>query len=149
VRAAFGGDKVGVGDDALRRHRASGGDEQPRRVARVKAHARTVRAGPPRSIRPRPGDRSVVRGRSEIQEERRSHVDWHEGSSSAREAGRGAAVSPPAEALWAITGSGRDIIAKGFVLLLAGVPIYVLMKWRQAVVARHHAAELDVMAVDY
>jgi APA family basic amino acid/polyamine antiporter len=40
--------------------------------------------------------------------------------------------------VWAITGSGKDIIAKGFVLLLAGIPVYVLMKgWqhRQAVKA--------------
>lgn len=37
---------------------------------------------------------------------------------------------------WAITGSGKDIIAKGFVLLLAGIPVYVGMKgWqkRQAI----------------
>jgi amino acid transporter len=34
--------------------------------------------------------------------------------------------------VWAITGSGKDIIAKGFVLLLAGVPVYVLMKgWQR------------------
>ncbi len=30
--------------------------------------------------------------------------------------------------VWAITGSGKDIIAKGFVLLLAGIPVYVLVK---------------------
>ncbi|HEX5712984.1 MAG TPA: amino acid permease [Solirubrobacterales bacterium] len=34
--------------------------------------------------------------------------------------------------VWAITGSGKDIIAKGFILLLAGIPVYVLMKWWQA-----------------
>jgi APA family basic amino acid/polyamine antiporter len=33
---------------------------------------------------------------------------------------------------WAIAGSGQDIIAKGFMLLLAGVPIYVGMKWWQS-----------------
>jgi basic amino acid/polyamine antiporter, APA family len=34
--------------------------------------------------------------------------------------------------VWAITGSGKDIIAKGFVLLLAGIPVYVLMKgWQR------------------
>ena len=37
-----------------------------------------------------------------------------------------------AYSVWAITGSGKDIIAKGFVLLLAGIPVYVLMKWRTA-----------------
>ena len=34
-----------------------------------------------------------------------------------------------AYSVWAITGSGKDIIAKGFVLLLAGIPVYVLVKW--------------------
>lgn len=48
-----------------------------------------------------------------------------------------------AYSFWAITGSGMDIIAKGFGLLLAGVPVYVLMKWRQASEARGHAAELQ------
>jgi basic amino acid/polyamine antiporter, APA family len=33
--------------------------------------------------------------------------------------------------VWAITGSGKDIIAKGFVLLLAGIPVYVFVKWWQ------------------
>ena len=33
--------------------------------------------------------------------------------------------------VWAIAGSGQDIIAKGFVLLLAGIPIYVGMRWWQ------------------
>lgn len=33
--------------------------------------------------------------------------------------------------VWAITGSGKDIIAKGFVLLLAGIPVYTLVRWRE------------------
>jgi APA family basic amino acid/polyamine antiporter len=37
-----------------------------------------------------------------------------------------------AYSVWAITGSGKDIIAKGFVLLLAGIPVYVLVKWWEA-----------------
>jgi basic amino acid/polyamine antiporter, APA family len=37
-----------------------------------------------------------------------------------------------AYSVWAITGSGKDIIAKGFVLLLAGIPVYVAMKWWQS-----------------
>jgi len=36
-----------------------------------------------------------------------------------------------AYSVWAITGSGRDTIAKGFVLLLAGIPVYVFVKWRE------------------
>ncbi len=47
-----------------------------------------------------------------------------------------------AYSVWAITGSGKDIIAKGFVLLLAGIPVYVLMKWWQAKQAEKHASEL-------
>jgi APA family basic amino acid/polyamine antiporter len=34
--------------------------------------------------------------------------------------------------VWAITGSGKDIIAKGFVLLLAGIPVYTFVRWREA-----------------
>ena len=33
--------------------------------------------------------------------------------------------------LWAITGSGKDIIAKGFMLLMAGIPVYVYTGWRR------------------
>ena len=36
-----------------------------------------------------------------------------------------------AYSVWAITGSGKDIIAKGFVLLLAGIPVYTLVRWRE------------------
>jgi APA family basic amino acid/polyamine antiporter len=32
---------------------------------------------------------------------------------------------------WAIAGAGEDIIAKGFVLLLAGIPIYLWLSWRK------------------
>ncbi|HEX6153022.1 MAG TPA: hypothetical protein VFZ19_05805, partial [Solirubrobacterales bacterium] len=53
-----------------------------------------------------------------------------------------------AYSVWAITGSGKDIIAKGFVLLLAGIPVYVLMKWWQAKQAEKEAAEL-VAASDH
>jgi APA family basic amino acid/polyamine antiporter len=31
--------------------------------------------------------------------------------------------------VWAIAGAGKDIIAKGFILLMLGVPVYVLMLW--------------------
>jgi hypothetical protein len=39
------------------------------------------------------------------------------------------------------TGSGKDIIAKGFVLLLAGIPVYVLVKWRVGRRAEREIAE--------
>jgi APA family basic amino acid/polyamine antiporter len=34
-----------------------------------------------------------------------------------------------AYSLWAIAGAGDDIVTKGFVLLLAGIPVYVAMRW--------------------
>jgi basic amino acid/polyamine antiporter, APA family len=36
-----------------------------------------------------------------------------------------------AYSVWAITGAGDDVIAKGFVLLLAGIPIYLWLNWRR------------------
>jgi basic amino acid/polyamine antiporter, APA family len=48
-----------------------------------------------------------------------------------------------AYSVWAITGSGKDIIAKGFVLLLAGIPIYVTVRWWQARQARVVESELS------
>jgi basic amino acid/polyamine antiporter, APA family len=47
-----------------------------------------------------------------------------------------------AYSVWAIAGSGQEIIAKGFVLLLAGVPIYVGMRWWQQRDAGRGAVEL-------
>jgi len=35
-----------------------------------------------------------------------------------------------AYSLWAIWGSGEEWLAKGFMLLLLGIPVYVWMKWR-------------------
>jgi len=34
--------------------------------------------------------------------------------------------------LWAIAGAGYEVVFKGFLLLLAGIPIYVWMRWRLA-----------------
>ena len=31
--------------------------------------------------------------------------------------------------VWAIAGAGDDIVAKGFILLLAGIPVYIGMRW--------------------
>jgi basic amino acid/polyamine antiporter, APA family len=34
-------------------------------------------------------------------------------------------------AFWMMWGAGEEIIAKGFLLLIAGTPVYVFLKWRQ------------------
>ncbi len=34
--------------------------------------------------------------------------------------------------LWAIAGAGYEVVFKGFLLLLAGIPVYVWMRWRAA-----------------
>ena len=44
--------------------------------------------------------------------------------------------------VWAITGSGKDIIAKGFVLLLAGIPVYTFVRWREGRKSERLHAEL-------
>jgi len=36
-----------------------------------------------------------------------------------------------AYSVWAISGAGDDVVTKGFVLLLAGIPVYVGMRWWQ------------------
>ena len=33
-------------------------------------------------------------------------------------------------ALWAIAGAGHEIVYWGFLLLLAGIPVYILMHWK-------------------
>jgi hypothetical protein len=33
--------------------------------------------------------------------------------------------------VWAIWGSGEEWLAKGFMLLLFGIPVFVWMRWRQ------------------
>jgi APA family basic amino acid/polyamine antiporter len=43
---------------------------------------------------------------------------------------------------WAIWGAGEEIVAKGFMLLLAGIPVYVWLKWRQS---RETAPEREVL----
>lgn len=51
---------------------------------------------------------------------------------SARNLVRDAAIAGLAFAysIWAIIGSGTDVIAKGFILLMLGIPVYVYLKWR-------------------
>lgn len=43
-----------------------------------------------------------------------------------------------AYSVWAIAGAGDDIVTKGFVLMLGGIPVYVGMRWWQ----RRHAIEV-------
>jgi APA family basic amino acid/polyamine antiporter len=38
-------------------------------------------------------------------------------------------------ALWAIAGAGADVVLKGTLLFLAGIPVYVLIKWRAGALA--------------
>ena len=44
----------------------------------------------------------------------------------------GIAMLALAFAIWAIYGAGYEVIAKGFLLLMLGVPVYVYMKWRNS-----------------
>jgi APA family basic amino acid/polyamine antiporter len=44
----------------------------------------------------------------------------------------GVAMLALALAIWAIYGAGYEVIAKGFLLLMLGVPVYVYMKWRNS-----------------
>ena len=44
--------------------------------------------------------------------------------------------------LWAIYGAGADTVFLGFLLILAGIPIHVLIKWRNARAGVHGAAGL-------
>jgi APA family basic amino acid/polyamine antiporter len=46
---------------------------------------------------------------------------------------------------WAIWGAGEEVIAKGFMLLTAGIPVYVWMKWRQ----RRETPEPEIVVPDY
>jgi basic amino acid/polyamine antiporter, APA family len=42
-----------------------------------------------------------------------------------------------AYSVWAIAGAGEDIVTKGFVLMLAGVPVYIGMRWWEQRKAAH------------
>ena len=37
-----------------------------------------------------------------------------------------------AYSFWMIYGAGEEYIAQGFLLLMAGIPVYIWIKWRQA-----------------
>jgi APA family basic amino acid/polyamine antiporter len=42
------------------------------------------------------------------------------------------AIFALAFSIWAIYGAGYEVIAKGFLLLMLGVPVYVYMKYRES-----------------
>jgi APA family basic amino acid/polyamine antiporter len=44
-----------------------------------------------------------------------------------------------AYSVWAIWGSGQEWLAKGFMLLLFGIPVFVWMKWRQRIAENDRA----------
>ena len=46
--------------------------------------------------------------------------------------GSGPSALPCLASLWAIAGAGYEVVFKGFLLLLAGIPIYVWLRWRAA-----------------
>ena len=52
--------------------------------------------------------------------------------------GAGWRATPPSPILafaysfWMIYGAGQEYIAQGFLLLMAGIPVYVYIKWRNA-----------------
>lgn len=47
------------------------------------------------------------------------------------------AVLAFAYSVWAIAGAGDDVVTKGFVLLLCGIPVYVGMRWWERRKAQH------------
>ena len=52
-----------------------------------------------------------------------------------------------AYSVWAIWGSGQEWLAKGFMLLLFGIPVFVWMKWRQRVAEADRAFEEGLLAL--
>jgi basic amino acid/polyamine antiporter, APA family len=59
----------------------------------------------------------------------------------------GIAVLAFAYSVWAIAGAGADIVFKGFMLLMLGVPVYVYMKWRDAREGRTVVPEAELRPV--
>jgi basic amino acid/polyamine antiporter, APA family len=42
-----------------------------------------------------------------------------------------------AYSVWATWGAGKDVISKGFIMLMVGIPIYVYLKWHQSKEVAH------------
>ena len=55
------------------------------------------------------------------------------------------AVLAFAYSVWAIAGAGNDVVTKGFVLLLCGIPVYVAMRWWERRTAPRALAEPHVL----
>ena len=51
-------------------------------------------------------------------------------------------------ALWAMYATGTESIAKGFLLLMAGIPVYLFMKWQGQRDRIPMRSELDEPEVD-
>jgi hypothetical protein len=51
-------------------------------------------------------------------------------------------IGSVAYSLWTIAGSGYQVVFRGFMLLMAGVPVYVFMKWRGLRAEESRAAEV-------
>jgi APA family basic amino acid/polyamine antiporter len=53
-----------------------------------------------------------------------------------------------AYALWTIAGSGYQVVFRGFMLLMLGIPVYIYMKWRAAKDDVPEPAAVDLTPVD-
>jgi APA family basic amino acid/polyamine antiporter len=52
-----------------------------------------------------------------------------------------------AYSVWAIWGSGQEWLAKGFMLLLFGIPVFVWMKWRGSVAEAHMPVDEEAFSL--
>ncbi len=59
----------------------------------------------------------------------------------------GIALLAFAYSVWAIAGAGADIVFKGFMLLMLGVPVYVYIKWRDTKEGRPIVPETELRPV--
>jgi APA family basic amino acid/polyamine antiporter len=57
----------------------------------------------------------------------------------------GVALLAFAYAVWTIAGAGSDVVFKGFMLLMLGVPVYIYMKWRDSKQGRSVLPETEFL----